>query len=119
MALEIADPQKLTDLVAQATAIVKETASKTTSAGSSIGQKLQSGLVSSSGKIQGLLDSILAQNGVVSQDQFNQLDEEVRIAKMNILARDSKNALSRLVIYAGVFILGVGILTYFAKKKAA
>jgi len=79
-----------------------------------ISQGVKDALFSSSKEIQNILNSVLA--GSLSQDQYNRLDEQMRIAKKNMLESESANATKRFAIYASFVVVLCGVVYFISKK---
>jgi hypothetical protein len=77
-------------------------------------QGVKDALLSSSKEIQNILNSVLA--GSLSQDQYNRLDEQMRIAKKNMLESESVNATKRFAIYATFVVVLCGVVYFISKK---
>jgi hypothetical protein len=79
-----------------------------------ISQGVKDALLSSSKEIQNILDSLLA--GSLSQDQYNRLDEQMRIAKKSMLESESSAATKRFALYATFVVVLCGVVYFISKK---
>jgi hypothetical protein len=79
-----------------------------------ISQGIKDALLSSSKEIQNILNSALA--GSLSQDQYNRLDEQMRIAKKNMLEAETFEATKRFAIYATFVVVLCGVVYFISKK---
>ena len=76
-----------------------------------------SNLDSYSQSIQDILNGILTNQGVITPEQKNQLDEQIRIAKVKLLEAETKKTFLRIGIVSGSLILGFGFLWYITRDK--
>jgi hypothetical protein len=67
--------------------------------------------------IQDILNGVLANQGIITPDQKNQLDEQIRIAKVKLLEAETKKTFLRIGIVSGSLILGFGFLWYITRDK--
>ena len=79
-----------------------------------ISQGVKDALLSSSKEIQNILNGVLA--GSLSQDQYNRLDEQMRIAKKNMLESESSEATKRFALYATFVVVLCGVVYFISKK---
>ena len=79
-----------------------------------VSQGVKDALLSSSKEIQNILNSALA--GSLSQDQYNRLDEQMRIAKKNMLESETSEATKRFAIYATFVVVLCGVVYFISKK---
>lgn len=79
-----------------------------------ISKGVKDALLSSSKEIQNILNSALA--GSLSQDQYNRLDEQMRIAKKNMLEAETLDATKRMAIYATFVVVLCGVVYFISKK---
>ena len=76
-----------------------------------------SNLDSYSQSIQDILNGILTNQGVITPEQKNQLDEQIRIAKVKLLEAETKKTFLRIGIVSGSLILAFGFLWYITRDK--
>jgi hypothetical protein len=74
-------------------------------------------LDSYSQSIQSILNGVLQNQGVITPDQKNQLDEQIRLAKVKLLEAETKKTFLRIGIVSGSLILGFGFLWYITRDK--
>jgi hypothetical protein len=79
-----------------------------------VSQGVKDALLSSSKEIQNILNSALA--GSLSQDEYNRLDEQMRIAKKNMLESETSEATKRFAIYATFVVVLCGVVYFISKK---
>jgi hypothetical protein len=101
-------------LIAQAQAVVNEAASNANQL--NFGQSVKEDLLNSSQSIQDILDLILANNGVITSSQEQQLDEQMRLAKKRLLESQQKITMQRYSLIGGVGIISIAILWYLTRK---
>jgi hypothetical protein len=68
-------------------------------------------------KIQKLINGLLSKTGVVTQNEVDALDEEIRIAKLKLLEAESRSATTKYALYVIGGLAVVGIIWYFTYKK--
>jgi len=101
-------------LIEQAKAIVSKAqanASKT-----NITEGVKSALLSSSSQIQSILDVFLKKGGVLTDEQYNTLDEQTRIAKMNSLEAEALSSIKTFAVYGAFVVVLVGLIFFISKK---
>jgi hypothetical protein len=81
-----------------------------------ISQGVKDALLSSSKEIQNILNSVLDSSGVLSEDQYNRLDEQMRIAKKNMLEAENLEATKKFAIYATFVVVLCGVVYFISKK---
>jgi len=67
--------------------------------------------------IQLILNGVLQNNGIITPQQQNQLDEQIRLAKVKLLEAATKKTFLRIGIVSGAIILGFGFLWYITRDK--
>lgn len=100
--------------IAQAQAIVNQTAYNANQL--NFGQSVKEDLLNSSQSIQDIIDLILANNGVVTANQEQQLDEQMRLAKKRLLESQQKITMQRYSLIGGLGIISLAILWYLTRK---
>jgi chromatin remodeling complex protein RSC6 len=101
-------------IIEEAKAIAEKAVEK--SKETNISQGIKDALLSSSKEIQSILNSVLSSSGVLTQDQYNRLDEQMRIAKKNMLETETLEATKRFAIYATFVIVLCGVVYFISKK---
>ena len=82
-----------------------------------IGASIRDGLVNSASSIQNILNDVFKNNGLVTQEQVNALDEQVKLAKVQLLQAESQKTTLSLALYIGIGIAIIGTLWYFTSKE--
>lgn len=72
-----------------------------------------------SDNIQSILNGFLQKKGVITQQQLDELDEQVRQAKAKALEAQSKNTFIKYGIAFSFLIVGFGTLWLLTTKKQA
>ena len=67
--------------------------------------------------IKDILDSVLQNNGIITPEQKNQLDEQIRMAKLKLLEKETKKTFIKIGLVSGSLILGFGFLWYITRDK--
>jgi hypothetical protein len=95
-----------------------EVASSANKAGdSSFGTTLKNDLYSSANKIQNTINSFLQKSGIITEDEVNSLEEEIRLAKLKLLEAESRQSAYRYTLYVFGGLTVLGLLWYFTKEK--
>ncbi len=108
-------PQQVTDLLEKAKEMVlsaKNTASNTTT---SLSQKIKDGLLSHSAAIQELLDKAFKNNNILTKEQVDALDEQLRQTKEQLLSAEANKTKSKFIAYTIGTITVVAILWVLSK----
>jgi len=74
-------------------------------------------LYQNSTNIQNLINGLLSKTGVVTQNEVDALDEEIRIAKLKLLEAESRSATTKYAMYVIGGLAVVGAIWYFTYKK--
>ncbi len=106
--------QNSKDILAQAKLVANN--AQTTASNSGIGTKIKDALYSSSTKIQDVLNKVFANKGIITQDQVDALDEQMRIAKLNLMAAESNETTRKTATYIVIGIAVLGTLYWLSKK---
>jgi hypothetical protein len=85
--------------------------------GASTADTLKNQLYANATKIQSLINNILEKGGVVTQDEVNALDEQIRISKLKALQAEAKMSTNKYAIYVVAGLAVVGIIWYYTYKK--
>jgi len=72
-----------------------------------------------SDQIQNTINSLLGKKGAITQQQLDELDEQIREAKRKTLEAQSKNTMVRYGLYLSIFIVGFGALWLITREKKA
>ena len=103
------------DLLATAHTLVSNTLNRANQ--SNISTSLRDGLISSSNSIQSLLNDVFKNNGLITDQQVNELDRQVELAKLQLLETQSNNTVNNLALTLGIAVVVVGLLWYFTSEK--
>lgn len=71
-----------------------------------------------SDNIQSTLNKFLAKRGVVTKQQLDELDEQVREAKKKTLEAQSKNTIVKYGMGLSLLVLGFGTIWLVTKKQS-
>jgi hypothetical protein len=105
---------QITELLYQAKDMVDLTSKKASDL--KIGDTIKEELYNSSNGIQSILNNIFSTQGIATDQQLNDLDEQMRLAKMRLLDAQSKMNIQKMIIYSGVGVIAFGILWYLTKN---
>lgn len=108
---KIPSDQEVKDIVASIMAMIESAKSE---AGSS--QDIKDQLYGYADEAQGLLNKILNKTGVVTKEEVNQLDEQVRLLKQKILLEKANQSQKRLILGSLAVVGVIGILWFITKK---
>lgn len=102
-------------LLSQAKELVSK--SKKNAENAKLGEQLKQKLLSSSNDIQNIIDSVLTKGGVLTADQYDRLQEQMKTAKINNLQAETLDSVKRVGIYAAGILAIFGILWFISKEK--
>ena len=68
-------------------------------------------------QIQEGVNTVLSKGGVLAQEQLDQLDEQVRMAKLKMLQEESKNTFIKYGTYLGGALVVGALAWFFINKK--
>jgi hypothetical protein len=108
-------PDDLIKIIANATEVVKDSIEKAKT--SSTSQVIKDQITQNANTIQELVNSILDSAGVVTEEQINQLDYQVRMQKIKTLELSTQQTKKKFAIIVGGVILGIVALFYLTRKK--
>jgi len=114
MALTISQDQ-LDQLVLQAKQAIETARQK--AADSATTQTVKETLVSSADKMQVLLNGVLSKAGVLSQDEFNAFDEQLRTLKESSMNAQYRKNAQGFAITVALLVSGIALLWYIISKK--
>ena len=109
------DSSDFKNIIDKAQQVIKDAQSK--ASGSNIGQTVKDKIYASTSSIQATLDSLLAKGGLITQEDVDSLDEQMRRAKLEMLAADSSNSAKKFFTYVGVGIIVFASLWYLSTRK--
>jgi|APGre2960657505_1045072.scaffolds.fasta_scaffold306900_1 hypothetical protein len=104
-----------TKLLDEAQAILSNTINRASQ--SDIGGSIKNGLINSADNIQSILNDIFKNNGLITNEQVNQLDEQIKLAKLKLLESKSKSTITNLGMYVGIGVVVLGVLWFFTSKE--
>ena len=84
---------------------------------SDIGGTIKDGLINSADNIQSILNNVLKNKGLITNEQVNQLDEQIKLAKLKLLEAKSKSTITNLAMYVGIGVVVLGVLWFFTSKE--
>lgn len=114
--IESPSQDQISQILAKAIEVATSAGNK--AAKSNIGQEVKNGLVTYSKDIQDTVNALLKNQGAITQDQLNQLDEQTKQAKLKILEAESQNTFIRYGLYIGVAIFAFGTLWFLTRDKS-
>lgn len=103
------------DIIDKAQNVIKEANNKASN--SSVGQTIKDKIYASTAIIQEKLNAILAKGGIITQKELDELDEQMRKAKIEMLAADSNSSFKKFGTYIGVGLLVFAALWYISNRK--
>ena len=83
----------------------------------STSEAIKQQLYQSSSNIQGLINRIMTKNGIVTQNELDALDEEIRQSKLKLLESEASNSKMKYALYVVGVLAIVGTVWYFTYKK--
>jgi hypothetical protein len=105
--------KKLIESGVEAITLSKSTASSNLSTS----EVLKNQLYENADKIQSLINSVLQKGGVITPQEVNELDEQIRIAKLKVLEAEAKVSGKRYATYVVIGLVVIGAIWYFTYKK--
>ena len=104
--------QQINDLISEASASIQ----KGTETSSTIGGQLKEDLLTSVGGLQDFLNSLLQKGGLVTEQQFNLLDEQTRLLKLKTLEAESQDSTNKFATFVGIGVAVIGIIWYLSRN---
>lgn len=106
----------------QASKLLKEAISLITKASTpatqqNFGKLALDSLLKTTTEMQVLVNSALSKSGALTPEQYDTLDEQVRKAKLQVLAAESKSTTKKYILYGVAVIVGLAGLWYISKDK--
>jgi hypothetical protein len=105
--------KKLIESGVEAITLSKSTASSNLSTS----DVLKNQLYENADKIQSLINSVLQKGGVITPEEVNALDEQIRLSKLKVLEAESKTSAKRYATYVVIGLVAIGTIWYFTYKK--
>jgi sensor domain CHASE-containing protein len=106
----------LQDIIAQGVGVVMSIQNATKN-NISTSDAIKQQLYQNATSIQNLINKMLSKTGVVTQNEVDALDEEIRIAKLKLLEAESRSATTKYALYVIGGLSVVGLIWYFTYKK--
>jgi hypothetical protein len=78
---------------------------------------LKNQLYENAEKVQSLINSVLEKGGVITPEEVDALDEQIRISKLKVLEAESKISSKRYATYVVLGLVVIGTIWYFTYKK--
>ena len=104
---------QLNDIVEQARQTIANARDKAANSQTSI----KDTLLQSADKMQGSLNGVLSKAGILSQEEYNAFDEQLRQLKENAMNAEYKKSARSFAITAALLISGLTLLWYITKKQ--
>lgn len=80
-------------------------------------KSLKDSLYSYTDEAQSMLNNLLSKSGVITDEEINQLDEQLRLSKKEIELAKAKQSQNKFIITTTVVVLAFVALWYITKKK--
>lgn len=103
--------QQINDLISEAKSSLQN-ASQTSQG---LVGSLKDQLLSSVGGLQDTLNGLLQKGGVITDQQYNILDEQTRLLKLKTLEAESQATSQKFAIYVGVGVAVIGLVWYLSR----
>ena len=113
LAFNIPSDKEVKDIVASIMAMIESAKQEAESTSSS---DIKEQLYSYSEEAQSFLNKILNKTGVVTKEQVDQLDEQVRAVKQKILLEKASESQKRLILGTLAVVGIIGVLWFITKK---
>jgi hypothetical protein len=104
-----------TNLISTAQNVVSDSLNKANQ--SNLSTSIKDGLISSADSIQSLLNDVFKNNGLITDQQVNELDRQIELAKLKLLESESNKTANNLAMYLGITVIVIGLLWYFTSQK--
>lgn len=82
-----------------------------------IGEKVLDEIAAQSESIQSAINNFLGNVGLVTQEEIDKIDEQLRLQKEKLLSEQSKKTKRNLITYSIIGIATIGLLWFLTKKK--
>ena len=82
-----------------------------------IGEKVLDEIAAQSESIQSAINKFLGNVGLVTQEEIDKIDEQLRLQKEKLLSEQSKKTKRNLIAYSIIGIATIGLLWFLTKKK--
>ena len=104
-----------TNLISTAQNVVSDSLNKANQ--SNLSTSIKDGLISSADSIQSLLNDVFKNNGLITDQQVNELDRQIELAKLKLLESESNKTANNFGLYLGLGVVVIGLLWYFTSQK--
>jgi hypothetical protein len=104
-----------TNLISTAQNVVSDSLNKANQ--SNLSTSIKDGLISSADSIQSLLNDVFKNNGLITDQQVNELDRQIELAKLKLLESESNKTANNFALYLGLGVVVIGLLWYFTSQK--
>lgn len=91
--------------------------SKQNAQNAKLGEQLKERLINSSNEIQNIINSVLTKGGILTADQYDRLQEQMKTAKINNLQAETLDSVKRVSVYAAGILAIFGILWFISKEN--
>ena len=81
------------------------------------GERVVDEIYAQTDAIQNMINNLLSKGGVITQEELDQVDEQLRIQKEKLLAYESKKTTSRIITYSILAFATIGFLWFVTKQK--
>lgn len=115
MAIKLPSKEKIEELIRKAIEASQSADDKASS--KDITTKIADKLTENSSKIQSILNDLLSKQGLVTQEEFDNLDELVKQTKLKILEEDTRKSISKYGLYIAIIAFSFGTLWFLTKKQ--
>ena len=88
-----------TNLISTAQNVVSDSLNKANQ--SNLSTSIKDGLISSADSIQSLLNDVFKNNGLITDQQVNELDRQIELAKLKLLESESNKTANNFGLYLG------------------
>lgn len=109
----MATAQDIQDIIRAAAAIAQQGINAASNTTSSIGDEIRE----NSSTIQSIINGFLSNIGIVTDEQLNQLDEQLKLQKFKLLQLQTEKTKKRFIIYSSIAIVVFGTLWYLSIRK--
>ena len=104
-----------TNLISTAQNVVSDSLNKANQ--SNLSTSIKDGLISSADSIQSLLNDVFKNNGLITDQQVNELDRQIELAKLKLLESESNKTANNFALYLGLGVVVIGLLWYFTSQN--
>jgi len=81
-----------------------------------LGDKVVNEIYNQTDKIQSFINGLLTKSGIITDEEINQLDEQLRIQKQRLLEAESEQTKRNLILYGSLGLVAIGFLWFVTKK---